>query len=119
MEFDRKSFILDIFDHPEFYKLKEYKFAQNLYAALCNNDWSYKGEQFSVSWRAAGRLVADIRNELFSQAPEDYISFYCSGLSCDYDDRPEERGFLAEGIVSDEIKHFLEKIDCILMKGTE
>jgi hypothetical protein len=112
-ELDYESlFISDVISHIHSENLREYRFAQNLYAALCNTDWVYRGKPFSVSWRGSGRIVSEIRNKLFLHS-EDYLSFYCSGISCDYDDRPEERGFLPEGRVSEEIKEFLKQIDCV------
>ncbi len=45
-------------------------YAQNIYAALCNQDWQknevwplLKGETYSCSWRYAGGIVADMREE--------------------------------------------------------
>ncbi len=66
-------------------KLKNYDYAQALYAAICNVDW-YKPPlryPFSCSWRYAGHEIADIRNEILPEtAPhEDYCDFYCSGIS--------------------------------------
>ena len=56
-------------------------YAQNLYAAMCNNGFIkldvipiLKQEEWSASWRYAGGLVAEIRNK-----GEDYMDFYCSG----------------------------------------
>ena len=63
-------------------KVRESKvYAQNLYAALCNNDfqkqevWSIlKDQTWSCSWRYAGGIVADM------QGQGDYIDWYCSGI---------------------------------------
>ena len=49
-------------------------YAQNLYAALCNNRFFYNDKEWTCSWRYAGGLVAEIRNK-----GEDYMDFYCSG----------------------------------------
>ena len=56
-------------------------YAQNLYAAMCNNDfikrdmWPILKEQkWSCSWRYAGGIVADM------QQKGDYIDWYCSGI---------------------------------------
>lgn len=56
-------------------------YAQNLYAAMCNNDfikrdfWPLLKEQkWSCSWRYAGGIIADMREE------GDYIDWYCSGI---------------------------------------
>lgn len=56
-------------------------YAQHLYAAMCNqmfakNEvWSQlKGETWSCSWRYAGGIVADMREQ------GDYLDWYCSGI---------------------------------------
>lgn len=65
-------------------------YAKALYAALCNNDFTkndvwpiLQEETWSCSWRYAGGIIADMREE------GDYIDWYCSGN---------------EGYVDDEIK---------------
>jgi len=55
-------------------KCKNSKYAQNLYAALCNNRFFKSDEEWTCSWRQAGGIVADIRN-----IGEGYMDFYCSG----------------------------------------
>lgn len=85
-------------------------YAQNLYAAICNNVF-YKindvgefvsDEYWSASWRAAGGIVADIRN-----IGEDYMDFYCSGLA-------SEDGFVQEGTVTVEIREDLASINWVV-----
>ena len=56
-------------------------YAQNLYAAMCNNDFQkhdvwpvLKGETWGASWRYAGGIIADMREK------GDYIDWYCSGI---------------------------------------
>ena len=56
-------------------------YAQNLYAALCNNEfqkqdvWTIlKDQTWACSWRSAGGIVANMRGE------GDYIDWYCSGI---------------------------------------
>lgn len=49
-----------------------------LYAALCNNDWVKNGEIWFCSMRGAGRITADLRNKY-----EWYLDFYCSGNESD------------------------------------
>lgn len=72
-------------------------YAQNLYAALCNNYFIRDDARWSCSWRQAGALVADIRGE------GDYISWYCSGISPFGD-------FVPEGVVTEEIRNDLALI---------
>jgi len=38
-------------------------YSQNLYAAMCNNLFYYGEEVWSCSWRYAGGIVSDIRQE--------------------------------------------------------
>ena len=78
-------------------------YAQNLYAALCNNQFQrntvwerLKGQFWSCSWRHAGSVVAQMREQ------GDYMDWYCSGILENFDD-----GSVAEGIVTDEIKQDL------------
>ena len=73
-------------------------YSQNLYAAMCNNTFYYGKEKWSTSWRGAGGIVADIRD-----CGEDYIDWYCSGIT----DKP---GYVPEGDVTDEIRLDLIKI---------
>lgn len=76
MEYDLRStqWILD--------KVRADKaYAQNLYAAMCNNEFQHnevwpilKGELWGCSWRHAGGIIADMRQQ------GDYIDWYCSGI---------------------------------------
>ena len=75
-------------------------YAQNLYAALCNNTFQkqdvwlvLKDAHWSCSWRYAGGLVADFRD-----CGEDYMNWYCSGIGS-----KEDTEFVGEGNVTDEI----------------
>lgn len=83
-------------------------YAQNLYAAMCNNDFikndvwpRLKEEYWSCSWRYAGGIIADMRGA------GDYIDWYCSG----YSDSP---GFVKECEVTDEIRDDLLKLGWIV-----
>ena len=83
-------------------------YAQNLYAALCNNDfiknevWPLlKEEDWGCSWRYAGGIIADMREE------GDYIDWYCSGIGR-HDDH------VGEGTVTDEIREDLLKLGWIV-----
>jgi hypothetical protein len=52
-------------------------FAYELYCALCNVDWSHAdGTEWSRSWRYSAGLIATLRGR-----GEDYMDFYCSGIS--------------------------------------
>lgn len=92
-------------------------YAQNLYAAMCNMTWQsrefwqeLKGEVWSCSWRYAGGIIADMRQE------GDYIDWYCSGMGgvADYDTDPEEwaknTGYVPEGVVTEEIELDLNRL---------
>ena len=50
-------------------------FARLLYAALCNTEWRHRGTGtlWSISWRGAGGVIADLRGE------GNYMDWYCSG----------------------------------------
>ena len=95
------------------------EYAQNIYAALCNQSWQrndvwpmLKGESYSCSWRYAGGIVADMRES------GDYIDWYCSGIKGGVSEEdiaklsPEEqqryhwieKNFVGEGHVTDEIR---------------
>lgn len=65
-------------------------YAQNLYAALCNNRFFYGQDEWTCSWRFAGGLVSDIRNS------GDYMDWYCSGSS-------KKIGYVEESVVTEEI----------------
>jgi len=79
-------------------------YAQNLYAALCNNIFLYGNKEWSCSWRYAGGLVAQLVD-----TNGDYMDYYCSGIGAG-----EIVGFVAESIVTDEIKLDLMKIGWIV-----
>ena len=85
-------------------------YAQNIYAALCNNQfikldaWQLlKEEYWTASWRYAGGIVADILGE------GDYMDWYCSGMGGPVGGMAVE-GYLPEGIVSDEVLEDLTKL---------
>ena len=85
-------------------------YAQNIYAALCNNQfikldaWQLlKEEYWTASWRYAGGIVADILGE------GDYMDWYCSGMGGPVGDMAVE-GYLPEGVVSDEVLEDLTKL---------
>lgn len=89
-------------------KLQNDTYAQNVYAAMCNMRWQpcevwpvLKDEFWSVSWRSAGSVVADLRN-----CNEDYMDWYCSGIGggLGNGDADGTKGYVAEGEVTDEIR---------------
>ncbi len=90
-------------------KVQNYKYAQALYAALCNNEWLpkdtmqlLKNQGYIVSWRYAGGIVARLRGV------GDYMDFYCSSLGND--------DLVNEGVVTEEIKQDLEQIGWVEKK---
>ena len=86
-------------------------YAQNLYAAMCNNQfvkndvWPIlEDKRWGCSWRYAGGIIADLREE------GDYIDWYCSGIGADKDNK-----FVSEGHVTDEIRIDLLKLGWIII----
>lgn len=86
-------------------------YAQNLYAALCNNDFQrndvmpiLKSETWGCSWRSAGGIIADMRGQ------GDYMDWYCSGIRGNPDDDPANtitEKYVGEGTVTEEIRQDL------------
>jgi hypothetical protein len=91
-------------------------YAQNLYAALCNTDWQHqdvwtklKNTTWSCSWRYAGNIIADLREE------GDYMDWYCSGMGIwkEKDGTAiagAELCYVAEGMITHEIRKDLAQI---------
>lgn len=84
-------------------------YAQNLYAALCNNEFVRRDvynvladRRWSCSWRHAGGVIADMRQE------GDYVDWYCSGSSGGYGTQPE-------GYVTDEVRSDLMRLGWAVM----
>jgi hypothetical protein len=98
-------------------KVKSNKtYAQNLYAAMCNMQfvknevWPLiKDQRWSASWRSAGGIVADMREQ------GDYIDWYCSGIGegLGNGDKDGDKGYVPEGTVTDEIQEDLFKLGWI------
>lgn len=95
------------------------RYAQNLYAALCNNEfvqrddtWNIlKEEYWSCSWRYAGGIIADI------QETGDYIDWYCSGIHAQAD--VSKSGYTSEGVITDEIKEDLKKLGWVVIPNKD
>jgi hypothetical protein len=110
-------------------------YAQNLYAAMCNNEFTKNDvwpilteKRWSRSWRSAGGIIADM------QGKGDYIDWYCSGIrDAKILDDDEFRAltkeqqesyiqgkkFVPEGCVTDEIREDLLKLGWIVIDGSE
>jgi len=110
-------------------------YAQNLYAAMCNNDFQkldtwpiLKGETWSCSWRHAGGIVADM------QEKGDYIDWYCSGIrdtrtlsESELANLTEQEqlaykageGYVSESVVTDEIRDDLCRLGWVVVEGTD
>ena len=105
-------------------------YAQNLYAAICNNNFqknevwpTLKNQTWSVSWRYAGGIIADM------QGKGDYIDWYCSGISGDsLDDEQfaqlsheqkelylQSKRYVGESMVTEEIRNDLFRLGWIVM----
>lgn len=91
-------------------------YAQNIYAALCNQDWQKRDvwpiladESWSCSWRYAGGIVADMRQQ------GDYIDWYCSGIGdgLGNGDSTGDKGYVSEGTVTQEIEDDFYKLGWI------
>lgn len=94
-------------------------YAQNLYAALCNNDFQkrdmwpmLKDDLWHCSWRYAGGIIADL------QGKGDYLDWYCSGIGDGIGNGDSDgiRGYVPEGFVSEEIEHDLYSINWLVIK---
>ena len=91
-------------------------YAQNLYAAMCNQDWQYQdvwgvltNQTWGCSWRSAGGIIADIRG-----SGEDYQNWYCSGMTGNPDNHGHTpKQYVKEGTVTDEIQKDLAQIGWI------
>ena len=105
-------------------KVREDRYAQNLYAALCNNEFQrndlmpiLRDQRWSCSWRYAGGIVADMRER------GDYIDWYCSGIrgsyydgeSIDDNSSSDNDQYVSEGTVTDEIRSDLKRLGWLVV----
>jgi hypothetical protein len=115
MEYDLRTtdWILDKVRNSDTY-------AQNLYAAMCNNGfikndvWPILTEkEWGCSWRYAGGIIADMRES------GDYIDWYCSGIGdgLGNGDIDSNKNYVPEGQITDEIKEDLLKLGWIIAPG--
>ena len=110
-------------------------YAQHLYAALCNNEFTKNDvwpilteKRWSCSWRYAGGVIADM------QEKGDYIDWYCTGIrdSSALDDEEfyaltkeqqelyiQSKSFVSESYVTDEIRADLLKLGWIVIDDNE
>lgn len=109
-------------------------YAQNLYAAMCNNEFTKNDvwpiltdKRWSASWRSAGGIVANMLEK------GDYIDWYCSGIRGDMDDEEFQNlskkdqesylymknNFVSESVVTDEIREDLLKLGWIVVDSDE
>jgi len=104
-------------------------YAQNLYAAMCNNEFQrndmmpiLKDQKWGCSWRHAGGIIADM------QEKGDYIDWYCSGIRGEVSEeelkdlndeqlafRKKIQAYVAESIVTDEIRSDLKKLGWLVL----
>ena len=90
-------------------RFKEDVFAQNFYAALCNNDYYVDNNAdviASFSWRTSAGIVAEIRS-LVNMFHEDYMDWYCSGTMSNQPD------YVREEVITDEINRCLNQIGLV------
>jgi len=106
-------------------------YAQNLYAAMCNNDfvkndvWPLlQDKRWSCSWRYAGGIVSHIVET------GDYIDWYCSGIKGDVTDEEfsnmtkeqqeqylyNKTHFVSESVITEEIREDLLKLGWLVIQ---
>lgn len=95
-------------------------YAQNLYAAMCNNEFQkldvvpiLKDQTWGASWRYAGGIIADMRQQ------GDYINWYCSGIGdgLGNGDADGSKKYVGEGCVTEEIREDLKRLGWTLVPG--
>lgn len=87
-------------------------YAQNLYAALCNNEFAPKDTwallanvKWQCSWQYASELVASIRRD-----PRNI--WYCSGISHQL---PEFSGYVQESYITPQVREDLDRLGWIVL----
>lgn len=109
-------------------------YAQNLYAAMCNNEFQQnavwpqlKNQTWSCSWRYAGGIIADMLGR------GDYMDWYCSGITGEVDAEeyaamsPEAQErynyycthFVGESRVTNEVREDLFKLGWIVVESDD
>ena len=85
-------------------RFKDDVFAQNFYAAFCNNEFYVDGGTTiaTYSWRKSGGIVAEIR-DLVGISGEDYLDWYCSGMY-------KQEGYVQEDVITDDVRECLMQI---------
>ena len=113
-------------------------YAQNLYAAMCNNEFipleivpilrqDPEKDYWGASWRSAGGIIADM------QQKGDYIDWYCSGIRDvgEYASENEDKelteeqlarleitkNYVPEGCITDEIRNDLQRLGWAVAPG--
>ena len=86
-------------------------YAQNLYAALCNNEFQKRDvmpilqdKTWSCTWRYAGGIIAHMREQ------GDYMDWYCSGIR----GVPTEQEYMS---MTDQEKQVLEQMQGYVPEG--
>jgi len=82
-------------------------YAQNLYAAICNNEFKKNNKNWDASWRYAGGIIADMKED------GDYIDWYCSGI---WKDDPL---YVHESFITDEIRNDLKLLGWDIIELTD
>jgi len=88
-------------------------YAQNLYAALCNNEFApkdmwaiLKNLKWNCTWSYAANIISEIRED------DSYSDWYCSGSGFTGTDFA---GFVEESYVTTEIRSDLETVGWIIL----